>query len=115
MAVNNRKKTDVTSTGPAAADSSPAGQAKKLLTGAASHGVYVDETIYEDKISYCTNVETYCSHLFELVFRREDALVSTVNGNGTNPKTGAKYHKLDENRMAAIHCQADMKFKDNLQ
>ena len=52
-------------------DNSIHGERTKLLIEAAKNGVYVDQKIYEDRVSTCQNEETHCSRLFELVFRRE--------------------------------------------
>ena len=82
------------------------------MTGVAKHGVYVDQKIYEDRVSTCQNEETYCSRLFELVFHKDEAKGSIVSGEGKTPKTGEAYLKLHENHMAAIRSQAVTKFAD---
>ena len=112
--ITNNKSTDVADQS-LTPDNLAHGERTKLLIGAAKHGVYVDQKVYEDRVSTCQNEETYCSRLFELVFRREDAKASTVAGEGKNPKTGVAYLKLDENRMAAIRSQAVTKFADKIQ
>jgi hypothetical protein len=78
---------------------------EQVLVGSASRGVYVKANHLR---GITTKIPTnYTLKLFELVFSRNEAFASSVEGKGE------KLTQLDPNRMMAIYEQTLRRFKDS--